>query len=348
MMAWLYYPHSFLRRHMVTVERLIVAAGLSAVTYLLMHNLPAYPPYWELALTVIVFGVTLWSPMVGYLLASLAMAYALYSVSLYLAVLFLVIAVVGVRLFANNLGGVLLVLFTPWLGPWYLMWVTPLLGGLWWGAAGGAVMGGLAALWGQVAASMCGLSPDWLARLGTAPGAVPLIERFAQADSLQTLLLILQPLTPDSTTLLYYLLQVVLWTVVGGVLGARIERPSAFLQHRQPRGALLMMALGAAALVVGHLALAAWLGVYNLQILGSLLEALTLAFMLTVLAVSVLELLRNWLEHPLPAPRPRRRSLRRPTVSSGGPPGANDTPVQPAPTSTDEKDSDDLIKLELD
>ena len=78
--------------------------------------------------------------------------------------LFLVVTLLGQRIILHNLGATLLTVAAPLLSPFWLPWAVPLLGGLWWGTTVGAVMGGVAALWGQVLARMTGANPDWLAR----------------------------------------------------------------------------------------------------------------------------------------------------------------------------------------
>ena len=351
------FPHGLLRRHLATVERLIVAAGLAATLYGLMHSLPAYPPYWDVVLCVLVFGLTMWSPLAGYLLAVLAAAFPIYNLSLYLAVLFLAVALLGVRAFANNLGATIMVLLTPWLGPFYLFWVTPILGGLWWGAVGGAVIGGMAALWGQLLAGMAGQSPDWLARLGTAPGAAAIVENFAGADSMQTLLRILSPLTPDSTALLYYLLQVILWSLVGGMVGSLVERPWA--QNRRPWASILIGWAGVLALLVGHIIPVLWFGMYDQSVLAGLWMPLFISLALTALLVGIFESMQDLLEHPLPSAHARRRTVQpanRPSrrLASTPPPvtipSSQPSTVPPSSAASEqneEDEDDDLIMLEL-
>jgi hypothetical protein len=360
------FPHGLLRRHLSTLERLIVSAGLAGVVYSLVSNLPAYPPYWDIVITVVVFGLTLWSPAAGYLLAVVAMAYPIYHLSLYLAVLYLAVALLGIRIFANNLGATLLVLVAPWLPPFYLAWAVPLLGGLWWGTTAGAVMGGLAAFWGQVMAGMSGLDPDWLGRLGAAPSAAGIIERFAQADSLETLTRILKPLTPDSTVLLYYLLQVILWATVGGLVGSLSERPR--VQQRRPWSTILVSWGGAAALLLAHAGLGLWLRLYTWQNLAVYWAPLLISFVLTALLIGILESLQDLLEHPLPTPRRRLERLRArqpvakpssttlPSTSAvpvaadqeAGKDAGNPQAASKQAASTQPEDSDDLIMLELD
>ena len=112
MAALLQVPHGFFRRNLSKVERVLVAAGLSAALYALMAALPTYPSPWEAVIATAVFFVLLWSPPVAYFLAIIAAVYPLYGVSVYVAVLFLAVALLGQRLFIQNLGGTLLVLIS--------------------------------------------------------------------------------------------------------------------------------------------------------------------------------------------------------------------------------------------
>ena len=103
-------PHGFLRRHLSKIERGLVAAGLALVLYRLFASFPVYPSPWEVVAATAIFFVVLWSPAVGYFLAVMSALYPLYSVSLYLAVLFLAVALLGQRVFIHNMGATLLVL----------------------------------------------------------------------------------------------------------------------------------------------------------------------------------------------------------------------------------------------
>jgi hypothetical protein len=250
-------PHGLMRRYLSFLERIIVAAGLAGLVFGLVSSLPVYPPNWDLVILATVFVVALWWPGVAYFIAVAAVAYPLYTLSLYIAVLFLAVALLGQRVFIHNMGAMVLVLATPWLARYNLAWMVPLLGGLWWGAAGGAWMGGLAALWGQVLAGMAGLSPDWLALIGSSPTVVGVAQRFGEANSLETLKLILEPLAPGSTLLLYHLLQVIAWAAVGGIVGFLADR--TWVQRRRPWGTIIVGVAGAFALLGAHLGLGAWL-----------------------------------------------------------------------------------------
>jgi hypothetical protein len=347
MSALLRFPHGLMRRYLSLLERLLVSAGLAGLLYGLMSNLPVYPTNWDLVILAAVFVVALWSPTVAYFIAVAAALYPLYSLSLYVAVLFLAVAVLGQRVFIHNLGPLVLVLAAPWLAQYNLAWVIPLLGGLWWGAAGGAWMGALAALWGQIAAGMAGLNPDWLALTGTAPTVAGVARRFGQADSLQTLKLILEPFAPNSTVLLYHLLQVVAWSVVGGLVGALADR--TWMRQRRPWATLAAGLLGALALLGAHVGLSLWLEQYTAEAITAMGPALLIMTATVMGVVGVLEGIRGFLENPLPPPR--RRRARPPRRPAGEPEEPERVPLPvpaqlPAWEPADE--AEDLIQLELD
>lgn len=296
--------HGLVRRYWTAIERVITAGALAGLLYLLMQGLPAYPLYWDLVLTGIIFGAALGSPPLGYFLAATAALYPIYNVSIYLMVLFLAVALLGQRIFINNLGATLLTLAAPLFGQIYLPWVTPVLGGLWWGPVGGLVIGGLAALWGQVLSGMQGLSPDWTLRLGGGWNPAALAERFTGIDSLATLWRLVEPFAPDSTSLLLFLLQVGLWGAVGSVLGTLAEKPWA--QRRRPTSGVALAWLGVSILLVGHVFSGLWLQQYTPAFLIILSRPLGLSFALSGLAVSLFELLHDLVEYPLVIPLSRR------------------------------------------
>jgi hypothetical protein len=347
MSALLRFPHGLMRRYLSLLERLLVSAGLAGLLYGLMSNLPVYPTNWDLVILAAVFVVALWSPTVAYFIATAAALYPLYTLSLYVAVLFLAVAVLGQRIFIHNLGSLVLVLAAPWLAQYNLAWVIPLCGGLWWGAAGGAWMGALAALWGQLAAGMAGLNPDWLALTGTAPSVAGVAQRFGQADSLQTLKLILEPFAPNSTVLLYHLLQVVAWSVVGGVVGALADR--AWIRQHRPWGTLTVGLLGALALLGAHVGLSLWLEQYTAEAVVAMGPALITMTLTVMGVVSLLEGMRDFLENPLPPPRRRRA---RPASRPAGEPEEPERAPLPVPAQLPAwepaDEAEDLIQLELD
>lgn len=292
-------PHGYLRRHLSSVERVLVAAGLAILLYQLLTFFPAYPSPWEVVLTTMIFVVMLWSPPVAYFLAVFAAVYPLYTVSLYLAVLFLVVALLGQRVFIHNLGATLLVLLAPWLAQFQLAWLAPLLGGLWWGKSGGAWVGALSALWSQVLFGMTGLPPDLLAALGTAPVTSTLVTRFGPANSLETLQLLVGPLAPTPTLLLYHLLQITLWAMVAALVGGLAER--RWVQQNHPIRVTVVLFAGALALLCGQIGLAAWLEQYAGDRLLGMAPQLVLAMLATTVSAAALDGIRDFAEHPFPA-----------------------------------------------
>jgi hypothetical protein len=357
-------PHGLIRRYMFFVERLLVAAGLSVLLYGLTNNLPVYPPNWDLVILATVFVVALWWPGAAYFLAVAAAAYPIYTLSLYIFVLFLAVALLGQRIFIHNLGATVLVLSVPWLARYNVAWAIPLLGGLWWGAAGGAWMGALSALWGQLMTGMAGRNPDWLTLIGTSPSITGVAQRFGQANSLDTLKLILEPIAPNTTLLLYHLLQVIAWAAAGGLVGLLADR--AWIQQRRPWGAMVAGIMGAVALLGAHFGLALWLDQYTLTTLLSLAPVLLATTVVVAVLVIGLEGLRDLIEHPLPPARRRpQRALRRwgslngrssresrVRTSRSKKPGDAERGPLPVPTQLPQWDSpegpEDLIMLELD
>lgn len=335
----LYAIHSFVRRNLSYFERFLVAGVMAFLAYSLFQALPVYPTYWDIAIAAAVFGLMLVSPVWGYFFTIAVMLYPLYSISLYLAVLFLAVTVIGQHIFIRNLGGSLLTLFSPILGGVYLPWIIPLLGGLWWGPVGGAVMGAMAALWGQLLAGMVGLDPDWLTMLGFVPDTHFIAAHFSNADSLETLLKLISPLAPDSTRLLYNLLQIASWSFVGWAVGMLSGKE--WMQYRRPRSTMLLAAGGAFSLAILQMALSLWL---TPVIRPEYWQALGLAALLASLVVIILEAGQDFLEHPLPL----RKSS--PNIQlemrENKPPTPEAIPNLPE---VKEKDKpDDLIMLELD
>lgn len=291
-------PHGFFRRHLSVMERVLVAAGLALLLYQLMTSLPAYPSPWEVVVAVTVFFVMLWSPAVAYFLAIIAALYPLYTLSLYLAVLFLAVALLGQRIFIHNMGATLLVLLTPWLAQYHLEWVVVLLGGLWWGKAGGAWMAGMASLWGQLLFGMAGQPSNWLDVMGFQPAAEGVMANFHDANSLETLKQIVTPLATNPTQLLYHLLQIVLWAMVAGLIGRLAE--TGWAQQKHPWRNIAGAIFGAAGLALLNMGLATWLEEYNTSdftwIFPGMMESALYASIVAVL----LEAVRDFIEHPLP------------------------------------------------
>lgn len=336
------YPfHGFLRRHLGMVEQVITAAGLAVLLYGLMWFIPSYPPDWGIVIVAAVFFISIGSPVAGYFLAVIAATYPLYVVSIYLAVVFLAIAVIGQHAFIQNLGGVLLTLASPLLNAIYLSWTIPVLGGLWWGPAGGALMGGLAALWMEVVAGMAYLPPDLVNLLGVLPILTNPFAKFASANSLETFQLLFLPLSPDSSTLLYHVLQIALWAFVGWAVGMFNEKDS--VQIGRPKSSVFLVGGGILTLAILQVALNFWLGA---PIAEGAQTALGFAFFFSFIAVIVLEVGQYFVEHPMPVPVPRSAPIQFEVDDVPASPAA--MPVPPLPDMPADDKSDDLIMLELD
>jgi len=337
-MKKMYAFHSFLRRHLGTAEHVISAAGLAVLLYGLMWFIPSYPPDWGIAIVGAVFFISIFSPVAGYFIAVAAAVYPLYLVSLYLAVIFLAIAILGQHLFIQNLSGVLLTLASPLLNAIYLSWTIPVLGGLWWGPAGGAAMGGLAALWMEIIAGLTYLPPNLVNLLGILPISTDLVERFARANSLETLQIIFLPLAPDSSALLYHILQIAIWAFVGWTVGMFNEKDSA--QLNRPKSSVFLVGGGMLLLGVLQTALNLWTGA---PITAAAQNALGFAFFFSFLAAIALEVGQYFIEHPIAAPAPRSAPIH---LETGNAPNA--MPLPPLPEISADNKSDDLIMLELD
>ncbi|MBI5951502.1 MAG: hypothetical protein HY865_07575 [Chloroflexi bacterium] len=333
------YPfHSFLRRKLGMVEQVITAAGLAVLLYGLMWFIPSYPPDWGIVIVVAVFFLSIGSPVAGYFLAVLAAAYPLYLVSIYLAVVFLAIAVIGQHAFIQNLGGVLMTLAAPLLNAIYLSWTIPVLGGLWWGPAGGALMGGLAALWMELVAGMVYLAPDLLKLIGVLPVLADPVAKFASANSLETFQILFLPLAPDSSTLLYHTLQVALWAFVGWAVGMFNEKD--FVQIRRPRSSVFLVGGGILVLGILQVALNLWLGS---AISADVQTAIGFTVFFSFIAAVLLEVGQYFIEHPLPAPVQRSAPIQ---LDVDNTPAAMSVPTLPDAPADDKPD--DLIMLELD
>jgi hypothetical protein len=339
-MKFIYPIHSYLRRHFGMVEQVITAAGLAAILYGLMQLLPSYPPDWGIVITGVVFFLGIVSPVAGYFVAVLAAAYPLYLVSIYIAVIFLAIAVIGQHAFIQNPSGALLSLASPLLGAIYLSWTIPLLGGLWWGPAGGAIIGGVAAFWMELVAGMAYLPPDLINLLGILPVITDPFGRFASANSLEVLKILFLPLASNSSTLLYHILQIVIWSFVGWMVGMLNEKD--WVQFRRPKSSISIAVVGVFTLVALQILLNLWLGS---PINGNAQIALGLTAFSSLVAVIMLEFIQHFFEHPLPISIPQSAPIQFEMEGASSP---NPMPVPALPEMSEDDKSDDLIMLELD
>lgn len=250
-------PHSIYRRYQALLESSATAVGFAALVTLALISLDVYPYNWALVIgfTIAISGIR-WQP-VAYVLAVVVLLYPIYTINLYLAVLFLAISALGHRLFVHYLGATTLVLATPLLAEYHLHWLVPVLGGLWWGGMIGAWVGGLAAVWGKMIGGITGLNIDWLLMAGQSLDIQVVAARFQEANSLETLLLIIEPFAGTSSFILYNLLQVAGWVVAGAFVGSLAGRK--WVKYRTPWSVLVVTAGGGLIMLATHIGLPYWL-----------------------------------------------------------------------------------------
>ncbi len=250
--------HRLFKRYQADIEGAVIAVGLGALVGAVLVNFPVYPTNWSPVLIAVVILLGFRFPLPAYLAAVAIVAYPLYSVSLYLAVLFVAVGVLLQRPLSHYLGATVLVLATPLLAKYNLHWLVPIIAGLWWGATNGLWIAGLAALWGKILGGMAGLSADWLLLAGKMPAVAGVSQRFHALSAIDTLNKLLQPFAPNSTVLLYHLMQIALWAAVGALVGVLADRN--WLHRRfYPWATIITAAIGAVGLVAGHLFMTLWL-----------------------------------------------------------------------------------------
>jgi hypothetical protein len=250
-------PHSLYRRYQGLLESTLTAIGFATLVTLALNNLAAYPYNWVIVIGIAIAVLGIRWPLAAYIVAIVVMLYPIYMINLYLAVLFLALGALGHRFCAHYLGATTLVLAAPLLAKYHVHWLVPILGGLWWGGTAGAWVGGLSALWGKVMNGMTGQSIDWLIAAGHTPDLQGLAARFQNVNSLETLLLIVEPFADTSTVVLYNLLQIIGWTVAGGFVGALAWRK--WVKYRAPWSVMVVTAAGGLIMLATHVGLPYWL-----------------------------------------------------------------------------------------
>ena len=250
-------PHSLYRRYQGLLESFFTAIGFAALISSALDGLAAYPYNWVIVMGIAIAALGIRWPLAAYILAVIVMLYPIYAINFYLAVLFLAVSALGHRLFVHYIGAVTLILAAPLLAQYHLHWLVPILGGLWWGGAIGAWAGGLAGLWGKIIYGMAGLNIDWLIMAGRTPNAEALATRFYDANSLETLLLIVEPFANTSSVILYNLLQIIGWAVAGGLVGSLAWRK--WIKYRAPWSILVVTATGGLVMLATHIGLPYWL-----------------------------------------------------------------------------------------
>jgi hypothetical protein len=320
------------------VEQAISAAGLVVLSHLLYQAQPAYPSDWRPFLLILIFCAALYASALGYFITVALAMWPLWTLSPYLASIFLAIAVLAQSPILRRLSWSLLVGMTPMLAWNLLSGVGPLLAGVTLGPGGGFWVGVLSALWLKVAGGMAGLPTDLLTLHNSEITLVAVRDRFGGANSLQTLQRLVAPFTDGSTRLLLDVLQVLLWGLAGALVGWVRQR--LWVERRPWLNLLIALSGGALLILISIFVAPIWVQLRPVASLGSD-PVLAAAVLGSALIAGIVYALRHYLNRPI-----QRASIRiLPTnYSTGEPPTPAGTP-KPAPA----KDKgDDVIMLELD
>ena len=338
-------------------DRAVPSAGLALLLWAAAETTGAYPREWRFFLATLLFMLGLAWPWVAYVTFTFAIAYPLYSISIYLAALVLAALILTSRWAMRNLGATVLVLITPALLPWHLDTAVPLLAGLWWGEGVGALTGGLAALWLKLLAGMAGQPLDLSVLSGWTPAGTKVIQRFSGFNSLQTLLELVNPFADTSQALLLHVLQVLAWALAGYLAGRLARRAWS---DRWRGWAPLLSAVPASAVIWASYVSPPRLLDRVPALPEDRLRELALWLFTSALVAAVARLSYLYLRRPLFHPlrrRPRSVSVLRRVKPSAGPPrppshkerGGSTldwTPGQrPRPAA---ETDDDVIMLEID
>lgn len=275
---------------------------------LALYGLPVYPRNWVVVIGTAVAVLGIRWPLAAYIAAVAVMVYPIFTINLYLAVLFVALSALGQRVFVHYMGATVMILATPFLAQYHLHWLTPILAGLWWGGVSGAWIGAAAALWGKILGGMAGLNIDWLVLAGQSPDPQAMVARFHEANSLNTLLLLVEPFAATSSELLYNLLQIIGWAAAAGFVGSLAWRK--WVKYRTPWSILVVTAGGGLILLVTHLGLPYWLTeAVSEPARRVLLDPAGPLFSLVVVIITgtTVHSLRESLDLPVAPPQPKAR-----------------------------------------
>jgi hypothetical protein len=131
---------------------------------------------------------------------------------------------------------------------------------------------------------MAGLNLDWLVLAGQSPGIEAIAGRFHDANSLDTLLLIVDPLATTSSVILYNILQIVGWAVAAAFVGSLGGRK--WVKYRTPWSTLVLTAGGGLIMLATHLGLPYWLQeAVSQEALAALQDPTELLFSLLIVII---------------------------------------------------------------
>jgi hypothetical protein len=290
----------FYQQHQASLNQAIVSGGLACVFTWFAVKMAVYPPEWQLTLTVTIFLVGWRWPEWGYAVFVAALALPLRQISIYVAALGLAILILPARWVVRHLGAALLILITPAVAPWHLALLVPPVAGLWWSERKGATVSGIAAFWLKLCAGMASQPVDLNELSGHSLSLASIQDRFADANSLQTLQRLAEPF---SEQLLLHILQCLLWIVVGYIVARTQQR----LKHWRVLGPMSSVALGGGMMVAGLLSLTAWLNPSDLALDANAGQRWGSFFLAVLIAGGVYQswqyLQRPQISRPLPVAR---------------------------------------------
>jgi len=320
-------------------ERAIPATGLVVLSHLLYQALPAYPSDWRPFLLIAIFCAALYNVTLGYFIAVALAMWPLWTLSPYLASIFLALAVLAQSPILRRLSWSLLIGLTPMLAWNLLSGVGLLLAGITLGPGGGFWVGVLSAIWLKVAGGMGGLPTDLLTLHQQAITIAAVGDRFGGANSLQTLQRLVAPFTDGSTRLLLDILQVLLWGLAGAFVGWLRQR--LWVERRPWLNLVIALSGGALLILISIFVAPVWVQLKPINFLLSD-PILALAILGSALIAGSMYTLRHYLNRPI-----HRASVRAlPThYSTGEPPTPSPASPKPAPV---KNKGDDVIMLELD
>ncbi|MCX7682835.1 MAG: hypothetical protein N2508_12875 [Anaerolineae bacterium] len=344
-LAWLY------QRYRPFFDRLPAAVGMALLFTLVEHSTGAFPVEWRTFIAAVILASGLALPLAGYILLIVALAYPLFTISIYVAALALSVLIIWAFLFPRHLTAVVLVLAVPLLAPYRFAPLVPLLAGLWWGEWAGVLAGMGGALWLKLFAGMCGATPDLTRLSAQTLQAERLMTRFHSANSLQTLLWMWEPLAPHPQALLLNILEVLGWGLAGYGIGILCHR-----MDRMARPYLGLLAGLSAALLgagLGSLIAPLALGLFSPSALAiSHIANFLIEWGISGVATAILYMAYRYLNRPVIPPSFRKgraasgRSAESP--SSGVQSGALAMPLASWSSPSPEEEQEDIIMIDLD
>jgi hypothetical protein len=250
------WPARFYQRYRTLFDRWVPAVVMVGLFLLTARATGTFSREWRLFIAGGLLLSGLAAPVAGYIVFILALAFPLYTISIYVAALALAVLIPLAFLVkdAQYLTAIVLVLSVPALVPYRIAPILPFLAGLWWAEWGGVLVGLGGALWLKIYAAMCDAPLD-LAHVGAQSlNASRLISRFHTANSLQTLLWLVEPMTTSQETLLLHILEVLGWGLGGYCVGL-VSRYMFNKSSRLSLGLVLSIVAGILGLAVGVLIL---------------------------------------------------------------------------------------------